>query len=277
MRRVIVPIAVVTCLAGAAPLLAACGGDDDAGSDATESARDDDTQANDTSPDTAADPGSAEESDDTGSERSDGAEESDDTGSERSDGAAVDWATVDLAAIDWASIDMSTVDFAAIDKNPTAANVDEATVALIQQRYADEVAVGGGEAGSGEATLMIGAETWEFDGFVCAWGFQNTRSDVFSFTSNAFGSLADGTRTQLQLGIWDDTGTGALSGPGTEHEVTFQDIDDFDNPAVDWALLGPEFTFDGVEVSVEGTFFDEVNRAEQQGSFVGECGPGSAF
>lgn len=267
-----VRLAVVACLGGAAPLLAACGGgDDEATTDVVETTTGDDTpttERNNTSSETSDDPDSAGESEDT--ERS-----GDDDGPV--DGSVVDWATVDLTAIDWVSIDMSTVDFAAIEENPTAANVDEATVALIQQRYADEVAVGGGEAGSGEATLTIGAETWEFDGFVCAWGFQNTRSDVFSFSSNAFGSLADGTRTQLQLGIWDDTGTGALSGPGTEHEVTFQDIDDFDDPAVDWSLLGPEFTFDGVEVSVEGTFFDEVNRAEQQGSFVGECGPGSAF
>lgn len=264
MGYVMVRLTVV-CLAGTASLLAACGGGDDAATDGAENATGDDptaTEANSTPSDTI---GVDEDADRSVDENG------------PVDGSSVDWATVDLTAIDWAGIDLSTVDFAAVEENPTIENLNAETVALIQQRYADEFAAGGGEAGSGEATLTIGTETWEFDGFICAWGFQNTQSDVFSFSSNAFGTLADGTRTQLQLDIWDDTGTGALSGPGTEHEVTFQDIDDFENPALDWAMLGPEFTFDGVEVSVEGTFFDEVSRAEQQGSFVGECGPGSRF
>lgn len=36
-------------------------------------------------------------------------------------------------------------------------------------------------------------------------------------------------------------------------------------------------SFDGVEVSVEGTFRDQDTGEEQPGSFVGECGPGSRF
>lgn len=263
----IVRFAVIACLASAAPLLAACSGDDDASLETTESVTGDDSQAADTddaSSGTADDPDSTAESGDTGSNRP-------------IDGSATDWATVDLTTIDWASIDVSTVDFAAVEENPTIENLDAETVSLIQQRYASEVAGGDGEAGSGEATLTIGAETWEFDDFVCAWGFQNTQSDVFSFTSNAFGTLDDGTRTQLQLTIWDDTGTGALTGPGTEHEVTFDDIDNFEDPAVGWVMRGPEFTFDGAKISAEGEFVDNATRATQQGSFVGECGPGSLF
>jgi hypothetical protein len=193
------------------------------------------------------------------------------------DGSGIDWATVDATTIDWANIDFSTIDFAALEENPTLANLDEVTIAVIRQRYADEIAAGGGDAGSGEATLTIGDNTWNFEGFICAWGYQNTQSEVFSFSSNAFGTLDDGTRTQVQADIWDDTGSNSLTGPDTSHEVTFDDIDNFDDPAVNWSLSEPELTIDGMTVSVEGMFRDVDTGEEQPGSFVGECGPGSRF
>lgn len=194
------------------------------------------------------------------------------------DGSDIDWATVDLTTIDWENIDMSTVDFAATEGNPTVSELGEDTLALIQQRFADEVAAGGGDAGSGVATLTIGGDVWEFEGFVCAFGYRNTESDVFSFSSNAFGTLDDGTRTQLQANIWDETGSDSLTGPDTDHEITFNDIDNFDDPAVKWLMTGTELTIDSTRVSVEGATFRDLSTGEEQGgSFVGDCGPGSRF
>lgn len=281
-------LALVTALGVAAPLVAACGGD----ADDTEAVTPDVVSPTDaTQTDATGDPaapteGRADQADsaddgDAGDDASGDDEPTDDTedmGNDGGiDGSAIDWATVDVTTVDWANIDFATVDFAAVEENPTLATLDEATIALIQQRYADEIAAGGGEAGSGEAILTIGADTWNFDGFICAWGYHNTQSEVFSFSSNAFGTLDDGTRTQVQADIWDDTGSNSLTGPDTDHEVTFDDIDNFDDPAVNWSLTGPELTIDGVEVSVEGTFRDVDTGEEQPGSFVGECGPGSRF
>ena len=203
----------------------------------------------------------------------DGADDGDTSG--MIDGSDVDWATVDLTTIDWENIDMNTIDYTALEGNPTAANLDEDTLALVQERYANEVAAGGGDVGSGEATLTIGSETWEFEGFICAFGYANTESEVFSFSSNAFGTLDDGTRTQLQANIWDETGSDSLTGPDTDHEITFDDIDNFDDPKVDWLMNDSELMIDGVQVSAEGTFRGLGTGVEQPGSFVGECGPGS--
>lgn len=261
-------LALIAAIGAAGPLLAACGGGDDDTESVTTGSVTDDVSTPD---DTEADSGDEDEGDDASGEN----EQTDDAGSGGGiDGSAVDWATVDVTTIDWANIDMSTVDVAALETNPTLANLDDATIAVIQQRLADEMASG---AGTGEATLTIGDDTWNFEGFICAWGYENTQSDVFSFSSNAFGTLDDGTRTQLQANIWDDTGADSLTGPGTDHEVTFDDIDDFENPAVNWSLTEPELTIDGVEVSVDGTFRDVDTGEERPGSFVGECGPGSRF
>lgn len=281
-------LALVTALGMAAPLVAACGGD----ADDTEAVTPDDVSPTDaTQADATDDPGATADDDGTDQAEStnegDAGGEGDASGEDEPsdvagsgvgiDGSAIDWATVDVTTIDWANIDMFTIDFAALEENPTLANLDDVTIALIQQRYADEIDAGGGDAGSGQATLTIGADTWNFEGFICAWGYHNTQSDVFSFSSNAFGTLDDGTRTQVQADIWDDTGSNSLTGPDTDHDVTFDDIDNFDDPAVNWSLSGPELTIDGVEVSVEGTFRDVDTGEEQPGSFVGECGPGSRF
>lgn len=262
MYKTASPLVVLAVTVAAMILLGACGGDDgdagtanggDTSTGATESGTDDAT------PD-----------DDDGADEEAVADPPTDDGTPI-DGSDIDWATVDLTSIDWANIDFSTVDFPATEENPTAGDLDDATLALIRERFANE-----NPAGTGEATLTIGDESWTFDGFICAFGYENTESDVFSFSSNAFGTLDDGTRTQLQANIWDETGSNSLSGPDTDHEITFDDIDDFDDPAVKWLMTGTELTIDGTKISVDGATFRDLSTGEErQGSFSGDCGSGS--
>ena len=180
------------------------------------------------------------------------------------DGSDTDWATVDLTTIDWVNIDMRTIDFQAISANPTAADLDEATSALIASRIFP-----------GSATLTIGDEVWEFDNFVCAFGHENTQSDVFSFSSNSFGEHSDGTRVQMQADIWDRSGQGRYEGDDLTHETYINDIEDFDNPVVDWNMSAPSgVTLNGDFVSVAGDFdnalTDEVEAVP--GTLEAECG-----
>lgn len=180
------------------------------------------------------------------------------------DGSSIDWATVDLNTIDWANIDMRTVDYQAINANPTVADMDEATMTLIGSRILP-----------GSATLTIGDEVWEFDNFVCAFGHENTQSDVFSFTSNSFGEHTDGTRVQMQAEIWDKSGQGRYEGDDLTHETYINDVEDFDNPVVDWNMSAPTgVTLNGDLVSVVGDFdnglTDEVEAVP--GTLEAECG-----
>lgn len=175
----------------------------------------------------------------------------------------IDWASVDLTTIDWESIDFREIDWESISDNPTAENLDEGTVALIQSRMSP-----------GEATLTIGDETWEFDNFACVLGHENTRSDMFSFTTNSTGTF-DGVRTQMQVTIEDPSSTGQVSGADTVHRVDFNDISDLENPAINWTMNTPNaVSIDGYTVTVEGTFNDDTTPGVDEaiaGTLEGSC------
>ncbi len=180
------------------------------------------------------------------------------------DGTNIEWASVDLTTIDWANIDMNTIDFRAISANPTAANLTEETTALIASRIFQ-----------GSATLTIGDEVWEFDNFVCAFGHDNTESDVYSFTSNSFGEHSDGTRVQMQANVRNESGDGRIEGDGLTHETFINDIEDFDNPAVEWDMNSPTgITVDGNSIKVEGLFDDGLTDGDDAvpGIPEAECG-----
>ncbi|MGA7272320.1 MAG: hypothetical protein WB239_14710 [Acidimicrobiia bacterium] len=175
--------------------------------------------------------------------------------------SSVDWATVDLTTIDWANIDMSQVDWSAISDNPTATNLDKATIDLIQSSL-----------DPGNATLTVGDETFEFDNFLCAFGHDATESDVYAFSSNSFGEY-QGTRVQMQANIRDEAGQGRFEGPDLTHEVFVQDVEDFENPAVDIEMFAPEgITIDGDTVTAEGTFENKLTSEQLSGSLQATCG-----
>jgi hypothetical protein len=185
------------------------------------------------------------------------------------DGSGVDWATVDLTTIDWATIDMQTIDWDAFRDNPTRSDLDLETASLIGSRM-----------NRGSATLTIGDEVFEFETFACALGHENTESDTFSFTTNSFGEF-DGVDTQMQVTIADSSSTGQVTGDGTTHRISFNDIDDFENPSIDWSMNTPDaVTIDGRTVTVEGFFNDDTTpevAEEIPGTLEATCSDDSRF
>lgn len=142
---------------------------------------------------------------------------------------------------------------------------------------------GGTPSGSGSATLTIGSETWEFDSFGCAFGYDATQSEVYSFSSSAFGEHSSGARVQMQADIRDDSGQERLEGEGVIYEVYITDIEDFEDPAVDWEAIGPAdqiiVRIDGDRVTAEGEFDDLRTDLEIEavpGTLDATCGNQSA-
>lgn len=147
-------------------------------------------------------------------------------------------------------------------------------------------AAGGGSGGDrGSATLTIGDETWEFDAFRCAFGHENTQSDVYSFVSDARGQHSNGNSVQMQAAIRDEAGEGRLEGD-VVFEITLDDISDFSNPTVSWLASSQPFfgegelviSIDGDNLTGEGTFDDGLTDLEQEavaGTLEATCGAGS--
>lgn len=59
---------------------------------------------------------------------------------------------------------------------------------------------------------------------------------------------------------YDDSGQERLEGEGVIYEVYITDIEDFEDPAVDWGAIGPAdqiiVRIDGDQVTAEGEFDD---------------------
>lgn len=228
----------------------------------------DDTVAT-TGPEAMDDQASAETQETTSPETT-AASEQESPNTPTQDASEIDWATVDLTTIDWATIDMAHVDLDAASENPTAENLDEDTVALIQSRMEP--------FDPGSATLTIGDQTWEFTSFVCAFGHEATSSDVYSFSSDSRGEH-EGAAVQMQANIRDESGEGRFEGDGLTHEVFITDISDFENPSIDFQLSAPSgIIIDGNDLRAEGLFDDELTPGEIEeipGTLVATCGTAS--
>ena len=145
---------------------------------------------------------------------------------------------------------------------------------------------GGIPAGSGSATLTIGDETWEFSSFACAFGYDATRTDDYSFSSSAFGEHRNGNAVQMQAEIQDGTGQERIEGAGVVYTVYISDIEDFENPAVDWEARGEAppvgnivVQINGDRVTAEGLFDDKLTELvveEVPGTLDATCGNQSA-
>lgn len=121
---------------------------------------------------------------------------------------------------------------------------------------------GQGSGGPGSAVLTIGDQVYTFDNYYCAEGSENTRNDKVPFSSGAFGEV-DGNRAQLDASVYDPSEQGRMEGDGVSSSVTLSDIDDFENPVVDWSSGGPlgdpvVIEFDGSTVFVETTFDNDL-------------------
>ncbi len=138
----------------------------------------------------------------------------------------------------------------------------------------------GGSAGDQvSATVTIGDETWEFAQFRCAFGHENTQSDVYSFSSDARGQHSTGAALQFQVDVRDQTGQGRLEGDGVVYEIHVTDISDFSNPAVAWESVSgmTTVTIDGDSVTAEGMFDDMLTDTMEEvpGTVEATCGAGS--
>jgi hypothetical protein len=163
-------------------------------------------------------------------------------------------------------IDMSQVDFTALEDNPTAANLEAETIALIGSRM-----------NPGSATLAIGEQTWEFDSFLCAFGHGATQSDVYSFSSDTRGDH-EGVRVQVQANIRDSSGAGRFEGADLVHDVFITDVTNLGNPIIDLSFNAPEgIRIDGNDLMAEGVFDDKLTDTIEAipGTLVARCGDGS--
>lgn len=254
-----------------AAMIVSCGGDDDASNveetdDAVgveEPSANDEADSVDEADATDADP----EPSDSGVTEADGDDNGDDDhagdagdGDRTMDVSGIDWATVDLTTIDWANVDLDDVDFAAIESNPTVDQVSDADLAIVQERMAAQF-------GSGAATLTIGDNTWDLEGFQCAFESSGVLNDGRTLGTNLMDQI-DGVRIQMQIDVEAD---------GTA-QFTLDDIDDFENPSISYLeTTDIAVTVDGNTVRAEGDVTDEAsgNSEVVPMTFEGECGPDS--
>jgi hypothetical protein len=148
---------------------------------------------------------------------------------------------------------------ATADSEPDDAAGDEAG-----EDTGDDGGEGGG-FGEGTGTLTIGDETYEITGIGCVFSAEEAQNPDFPFNLSGFGESSTGARAQLSADIYDPSGEERLEGEGVTHNISFDDIEDFENPSVSWSslsgfLLGdaPEtkLTIDGKRITGAGTFDD---------------------
>ena len=159
----------------------------------------------------------------------------------------------------------------------TAANDVDGSAEAADDGTADDSGASS-SGGSGSATLVVGDHTYQFDSFVCAFGYNSTQSATFSFSSNFIGEV-DGVQVQLQLDVEDASGGDRLTGDGVVQKIHLDDIADFENPSISVSSNDLAATFDGDSITADGTFWDAVadpNRlVALAGTFEATCGAGS--
>ncbi|PKQ25577.1 MAG: hypothetical protein CVT64_09150 [Actinobacteria bacterium HGW-Actinobacteria-4] len=145
---------------------------------------------------------------------------------------------------------------------------------------------GAGNGGSGEVSLTIGDETWEFDNLLCVTGLEANESDVFAFVAYARGEAADGSRIEFLAEIGDNSGQGRLEGDGVVSYINlilFSGADPADGLTAEtdlgWDGNTAVVTPDGGTVSGSGDFVQEsefgFGAPTTPGSFTGTCGADS--
>jgi hypothetical protein len=112
--------------------------------------------------------------------------------------------------------------------------------------------------GGGSARLVVGDREWTFDSVVCAFGEEQTGQEGAEFVLS---SIADGLQMYASI---DSFG----------HSVSLDDIEDFNDPAVDLSTFGDDFIqLDGKHVTASAEFFDGTSDDPTpiEGSFEATC------
>ena len=81
---------------------------------------------------------------------------------------------------------------------------------------------------------------------------------------------------QMQANIRDESGQGRFEGEDLGFEVFINDIDDFENPSIDWETASVDtFVIEGDSVTVTAVFDDRLTETEQEampGTLEATCG-----
>ena len=120
----------------------------------------------------------------------------------------------------------------------------------------------GNGTGAGNALLTIGDESWSFDDIFCAFSPEEAGNARVSFFVSSFGESSTGARTQLDATIQDPAQEGRYDGENVIKTVSLNDVEDFENPSVDWSSISGfsiaelDFQVDGKNVAVSAAFND---------------------
>jgi hypothetical protein len=123
----------------------------------------------------------------------------------------------------------------------------------------------GRQAAAGSATLTVGDDTYGFDHVRCAFGPDETGREDTEFVLS---TIQDG----MQLDATVHTRFG--------HVVTLDDVEDFENPRVDWSAgevgrvtgdIAEILRFDGKRVSATAGFTDGITGATADGTLTAVC------
>ena len=134
------------------------------------------------------------------------------------------------------------------------------TTTAIAGETTTTAATGAPPGGTGEASLTVGDQVYEFDNYYCRVGSENTGNANIAFSSGAFGEV-EGNRAQLDASVYDAEAQNRMDG-NVVRSVTLNDVDDFTSPKVAWVAESGmqadpvEFGFDGSTLRVETTFDD---------------------
>jgi len=118
---------------------------------------------------------------------------------------------------------------------------------------------GSGGGTKGHATVTVDGQSWEYDSFLCAVGYESTDSEEYSFSATSF-TTKDGEKMQFLIDVIDESGQNRVSGDGVEYRIELFDTSNYEDPAVDINAFGTTgVVISGESVKISGTF---DNRGE---------------
>jgi len=112
--------------------------------------------------------------------------------------------------------------------------------------------------GGGSATLVVGDQEWTFDSVLCAFGEDQIGQEGAVFVLS---SIQDGLQMYASI---DSFG----------HNVSLDDIEDFENPSVGLEAFGGEFiSLDDKSVNAQAEFTDSTSDSFETtpGTFTATC------
>ena len=144
------------------------------------------------------------------------------------------------------------------DEDPVAPEGDSENLPDDIQDKVDDLEDTQAAQGGGSATLVVGDQEWVFDSVLCAFGEDQIGQEGAEFVLS---SIQDGLQMYVSI---DSFG----------HNVSINDIEDFQNPSVSLENFGAGLiTLDDKNVSAEAEFTDGTSDSFETvaGTFTGTC------